>query len=163
MILITGANGFVGHKLMELCKDTSASPSLRNVTQEMVNRMIEESNADVVVHTAAISDIGACEADPEASYFANVQIPMYLANACKDNNRKLICFSSDQVYSACEDCGPYTEENVKPGNIYAAHKLEMEKRVLDILPSAVVFHFVFTILLCNFTLLFCSEIKRYSS
>ena len=101
MILITGANGFVGHKLMELCKDTAASPSLRNVTQEMVNRMIEESNADVVVHTAAISDIGTCEADPEASYFANVQIPMYLANACKDNNRKLICFSSDQVYSAC--------------------------------------------------------------
>ena len=104
---------------MELCKDTAASSSLRNVTQEMVNRMIEESNADVVVHTAAISDIGTCEADPEASYFANVQIPMYLANACKDNNRKLICFSSDQVYSACEDDGPYTEENVKPGNTYA--------------------------------------------
>ena len=41
------------------------------------------------------------------------------------------------MYSACEDGGPYTEENVKPGNIYAAHKLEMEKRVLDILPSAV--------------------------
>ena len=79
MILITGANGFVGHKLMELCKDTAASSSLRNVTQEIVNRMIEESNADVVVHTAAISDIGTCEADPEASYFANVQIPMYLA------------------------------------------------------------------------------------
>ena len=76
MILITGANGFVGHKLMELCKDTAASSSLRNVTQEIVNRMIEESNADVVVHTAAISDIGTCEADPEASYFANVQIPM---------------------------------------------------------------------------------------
>ena len=48
MILITGANGFVGHKLMELCKDTAASSSLRNVTQEIVNRMIEESNADVV-------------------------------------------------------------------------------------------------------------------
>ena len=117
MILITGANGFVGHKLMELCKDTVASPSLRNVTQEMVNRMIEESNADVVVHTAAISDIGTCEADPEASYFANVQIPVYLAHACKD--RKLICFSSDQVYSACEENGPYIEDVVKPGNIYA--------------------------------------------
>ena len=62
MILITGANGFVGHKLMELCEDTVASQSLRNVTQEIVNRMIEESNADVVVHTAAISDIGTCEA-----------------------------------------------------------------------------------------------------
>lgn len=33
----------------------------------------------------------------------------------------------------------------------------------DILPSAVVFHFVFTILLCNFTLPFCPEIKHYSS
>ena len=137
MILITGANGFAGHKLMELCEDTVASPSLRNVTQEIVNRMIEESNADVVVHTAAISDIGTCEADPEASYFANVQIPMYLANACKKSDRKLICFSSDQVYSACEDGGPYTEENVNSGNIYATHKLEMENRVLDILPSAV--------------------------
>ena len=63
MILITGANGFVGHKLMELYKDTAASPSLRNVTQEIVNRMIKESNADVVVHTAAISDIGTCEAE----------------------------------------------------------------------------------------------------
>ena len=135
MILITGANGFVGHKLMELCKDTVASPSLRNVTQEMVNRMIEESNADVVVHTAAISDIGTCEADPEASYFANVQIPVYLAHACKD--RKLICFSSDQVYSACEENGPYIEDVVKPGNIYAEHKLEMEQRVLDLVPSAV--------------------------
>ena len=137
MILITGANGFVGHKLMELCKDTIASPSLRNATQEMVNRMIGESNADTIIHTAAISDIGTCQADPEASYFANVQIPIYLANACKENNRKLICFSTDQVYSACEDDGPYTEENVKPGNIYAMHKLEMEKRVLDILPSSV--------------------------
>ncbi len=137
MILITGANGFVGHKLMELCKDTSASPSLRNATQEMMNRMIGESNAEAIIHTAAISDIGTCQADPEASYFANVQIPIYLANACKENNKKLICFSSDQVYSACEDDGPYTEENVKPGNIYAKHKLEMEQRVLDILPSSV--------------------------
>ena len=99
--------------------------------------MIKESNADVVVHTAAISDIGTCEADPEASYFANVQIPMYLANACKDNNRKLICFSSDQVYSACEDGGPYTEENVKPGNIYAALSLRWKNVCLIILPSAV--------------------------
>ena len=33
----------------------------------------------------------------------------------------------------------------------------------DILSSAVVFHFVFTILLCNFTLLFCPQIKHYSS
>ena len=135
MILVTGANGFVGHKIMEMCKDTIASPSLRNATQEDVKRIIEESDADVIIHTAAISDIGTCQADPDASYFANVQIPVYLAKAAKD--RKLICFSSDQVYSGCDEEGPYFEDMVKPGNIYAEHKLEMEQRVLDMLPNAV--------------------------
>ena len=135
MILVTGANGFVGHKIMEMCKDTVASPSLRNATQEDVKRIVEESDADVIIHTAAISDIGTCQADPDASYFANVQIPVYLAKESKD--RKLICFSSDQVYSGCDEEGPYFEDMVKPGNIYAEHKLEMELRVLDMLPNAV--------------------------
>lgn len=134
-LLITGTTGFVGHKIMEAYDQAIAAPSLRNATQKMITRMVEESEADVVLHTAAISDIGTCQNDPEASYFANVQIPVYLARACKD--RKLICFSSDQVYSACEEDGPYTEEVVKPGNIYAEHKLEMEERVLDLVPSAV--------------------------
>lgn len=134
-LLITGTTGFVGHKIMESYDQAIAAPSLRNATQEMITRMVEESEADVVLHTAAISDIGTCQNDPEASHFANVQIPVYLAHACKD--RKLICFSSDQVYSACEENGPYTEEVVKPGNIYAEHKLEMEERVLDLVPSAV--------------------------
>lgn len=80
--------------------------------------------------------MGICENNPEESYFANVQVPMYLAKAAK--GRKLICFSSDQVYSGCDDDGPYAEENVKPANVYATHKLEMEQRVLDIEPSAVI-------------------------
>nr|WP_303000787.1 sugar nucleotide-binding protein [uncultured Eubacterium sp.] len=83
----------------------------------------------------ALADMGICENNPEESYFANVQVPMYLAKAAKE--RKLICFSSDQVYSGCDDDGPYAEENVKPANVYATHKLEMEQRVLDIEPSAV--------------------------
>ena len=52
-------------------------------------------------------------------------------------DRKLICFSSDQGYRACREEGPYIEEVVKPGNIYAEHKLEMEERVLELVPSAV--------------------------
>ena len=134
-ILITGTTGFVGHKLKASYTDAIAAPSLRNATRDMIKKIVEESEADVVIHTAAISDIGTCQKDPQSSYFANVQIPLYLAAACKD--RKLICFSSDQVYSACKEEGPYIEEVVKPGNIYAEHKLEMEERVLDLVPSAV--------------------------
>ena len=135
MILVTGASGFVGGKIMQMCKDTVACPSLRGLSEDDIKRIVEESQADVIIHTAAISDIGTCQANPEASYLANVQIPVYLAKAAK--NRKLICFSSDQVYSGLDEEGPYTEEFVKPNNLYAEHKLEMEERVLDIAPQAV--------------------------
>ena len=135
MILITGAAGFVGRRLMETVPGAVAAPSLRNASQEDVRRIVEESGAAAIVHTAAISDIGACQADPEASYRANVQIPLWLASAA--GNRKLVCFSSDQVYSGSKEAGPYSEEMTAPGNVYACHKLEMEQRVLEILPEAV--------------------------
>lgn len=135
MILITGAAGFVGRRLMETVPGAVAAPSLRDASQEDIKRIVEESGAEAIIHTAAISDIGACQADPEASYRANVQIPLWLARAA--GNRKLICFSSDQVYSGSREAGPYSEEMTAPGNVYACHKLEMEQRVLEILPEAV--------------------------
>ena len=135
MILVTGATGFVGQAVMKQYPDAIACPSLRNASEEDIRRIIEESGADTIIHTAAISDIGACQADPEASYIANVQIPLAIARAAK--NARLICFSSDQVYSGLAEEGPYTEETVKPGNLYARHKLEMELRVLDVAPEAV--------------------------
>lgn len=134
-LLITGATGFVGRGILKAYPGAESAPSLRNASAESIKRIVEESEAEVIVHTAAISDIGTCQADPEASWYANVLIPCYLAQASQ--GRKLICFSSDQVYSACEEPGPYSEETVRPGNIYAEHKIEMEKRVLDLLPSAV--------------------------
>lgn len=135
MILVTGPNGFVGEKIMKLCKDVIPCPSLRTASEEDIRRIVAESGADTIIHTAAISDIGTCQANPEASYRANVQIPVWLAKAAK--NIKLICFSSDQVYSGMEEEGTYSEETVKPGNLYAEHKLLMEQQVLDIDPDAV--------------------------
>lgn len=134
-MLVSGASGFVGNKIMQMCKDVIACPSLRGVSEDTIKRIVEESGVDTIVHTAAISDIRVCNAQPEASYIANVQIPVYLAKASK--NVKLICFSSDQVYSGTDEEGPYSEDMVKPNNIYAEHKLEMEQRVLDIAPDAV--------------------------
>ncbi|MBO5333255.1 MAG: sugar nucleotide-binding protein [Clostridia bacterium] len=135
MVLVTGASGFVGSKIMQVCKDVVACPSLRNISENDIKRIVEENCVDTIIHTAAISDIGVCQANPEASYFANVQIPVFLAKSSK--NIKLICFSSDQVYSGTNEDGPYLEDMVNPNNIYAEHKLEMEQHVLDISPDAV--------------------------
>ena len=135
MILVTGVSGFVGNKIMQVCDNVVACPSLRGVSLDDVKRIIEHSGADTIVHTAAISDIGECERNPDASYIANVQLPIYLAKASA--GLKLICFSSDQVYSGTKADCPFTEDMVNPTNTYAKHKLEMENRVLDIDPDAV--------------------------
>lgn len=135
MILVTGAGGFVGGKIMQTCEGVIPSPSLRDFSEDKIKRIIEENQIDAIIHTAAISDIGACEADPEASYRANVELPLTLAKAA--NGIKLVCFSSDQVYSGTVAEGPFTEDMVNPANTYAKHKLEMEERVLEIDPDAV--------------------------
>jgi dTDP-4-dehydrorhamnose reductase len=135
MILVTGTSGFVGGKIMDMCKNVIPCPSLKGLCEDEIRRIVLESGADTIIHTAAISDIGECAKNPEASYIANVLIPTYLAKA--SNGIKLICFSSDQVYSGFGEGGPFTEDFVKPGNLYAEHKLEMENRVLDICPDVV--------------------------
>ena len=135
MILVTGSTGFVGQAIMKICKDVVAAPSLRGLSEDNIRRMVYESAADAIIHTAAISDMGECEKDPEGSFHANVEIPVFLAKASE--GKKLICFSSDQVYNGLEDEGPYIEEIVKPSNTYARHKWEMEQKVLDICPDAV--------------------------
>ena len=135
MILVTGATGFVGQAILEMYPDAVACPSLRGASENEVRRIVAESGADVIIHTAAIADTGICQADPEASYLANVRLPVYLARAAK--GAKLICFSSDQVYTGAHAEGPYGEDMANPGNVYGAHKLEMEQRVLDIAPEAV--------------------------
>ena len=135
MILVTGANGFVGRKIMQLCKNTIAAPSLRRATEDQIRRIIEQQEITAIIHTAAISDIGVCQANPEDSYRANVLLPVNLAKAAKDT--KLVCFSSDQVYSSMDEDGPYEENAVKAANIYAQHKIMMEQQVLELCPEAV--------------------------
>jgi len=135
VILVTGATGFVGQTIMQLCENTLACPSLRGATEDGIRRIIEENEVDAIIHTAAISDIGTCQANPEDSYRANVQIPVWIAKAA--GQAKLVCFSSDQVYSGMEEGGPYEEDVVNPGNTYAQHKLMMEQQVLELCPGAV--------------------------
>lgn len=118
-----------------LCRNVIACPSLKGLGEDNIRRIIEKSQVDTIIHTAAIFDIGEREKNPDASYIANVLIPVYLSKASK--NIKLICFSSDQVYSGTDGYYPFTEDMVKPNNIYAKHELEMENRVLDIDPNAV--------------------------
>lgn len=134
-ILVTGPRGFVGEKLMQFFPDAIGAPSLRDADEAAVRKMLEEAQPDVIIHTAAISDIPTCAAYPEESYRANVVLPELLAKC--NESAKLVVFSSDQVYTGLPNGGPYTEENVAPDNLYAQEKIEMEQRVLAVDPNAV--------------------------
>ncbi len=139
-ILITGSRGFVGARAMLHYPGAGAVPGelLRHAGQPLVD-FIRAHEPDRILNAAAISDIGACERDPEGSYAANVQLPLLLARAARETGAKLISFSSDQVYTGCEGGGPYREDGPlpTPANLYARHKLEAEQRVLDAFPEAV--------------------------
>ena len=138
MILVTGPRGFVGRRIMERFPDAAALPSELSRSADAEGRAahVEQVHPSAIFHTAAISDIGTCEKDPQASYQANVLLPVALAKAAKATGAKLVAFSSDQVYTGRADGGPFGEDLSlpEPANVYARHKLEAEKRVLDILP-----------------------------
>lgn len=131
-IIVTGPNGFVGKHIMRALPQAEGVPSLRGGREDVIRRV---ADADVIIHTAAVSSIPACEQDPEGSYRANVLLPVWIAEAAP--HARLLFFSSDQVYTGCQSEGPYREEDAMPANTYARQKLEMEQRVLDIAPDAV--------------------------
>ncbi|MBR3927390.1 MAG: sugar nucleotide-binding protein [Clostridia bacterium] len=141
-ILVTGARGFVGARVMEYFKDAVAFPSeiLRAAEPEKgVIEYVKRVQPAAIIHTAAISDIGECEKDADASYLANVVLPDALNKAAFEEKIKILMFSSDQVYTGMKEEGPYSDEIElpEPTNTYACHKLLSEKRTLDKNPDCV--------------------------
>ena len=132
-ILVTGPRGFVGARIMNELKDAVPAPSLRGADEDTVRLLADTVCPDVIIHTAAMSDIAACEKDPDGSRHANVEIPVWLAKT----GVKLVAFSTDQVYSGADSDGPYPEDIAAPANLYARHKLEMEQRTLEANPETV--------------------------
>ena len=130
-ILVTGPKGFVGARIMSTVHEAIPAPSLRTADEDTIKHLTD--GVDLIIHTAAISDIPTCEKNPQESFHANVELPVMLAKT----GAKLIAFSTDQVYSGCTDDGPYSEAITAPANLYGRHKLEMEQRVLDINPDAI--------------------------
>ena len=142
-ILVTGASGFVGSRLVERWKVEYTILDPRHGEMDItdadaVEEFFTRNRPDVVVHLAAISNTGYCEEHPEESYRMNVEGACNVARASAKCGAKLVFFSSDQVYNGNLESGLLTEDiAVHPENVYGRHKLEAEGRVLNICPEAV--------------------------
>lgn len=146
-ILITGANGLLGQKLVELYRDQPevdvvATGRGRNrnpggtyryfeldITSEAhVSQLIASEKPDVIIHTAAMTQVDECELQPEECWKLNVEAVRYLADAAMEHHSFFIHLSTDFVFDGAN--GPYREEDEpNPLSKYAGSKLESEKVV----------------------------------
>ena len=144
-ILITGANGLLGQKLVSLLeKDASIhviatahrQPSIRsqkadfhllNITDKsQVELILHSTRPDVVIHTAAMTNVDQCETDREGCWLTNVTAVQYLVNACSQNNIHFIQLSTDFIFDGTY--GPLDELAIpNPVNFYGESKLEAER------------------------------------
>lgn len=142
-VLITGGSGFLGARIMqqglgdaELC--SLPRGFLAAAGEAEVTETIQKLQPAAIVHAAALSDTGYCAQHPEEAHRANVELPVWVAKAACASGAKLLAFSSDQVYAGITQPGPLPETlPLQPTNVYGRCKLEMEQRVLELCPDAV--------------------------
>jgi dTDP-4-dehydrorhamnose reductase len=134
--LITGATGLLSNYLVEVCRrdgpvtTTSRSGGDRpcDLIDPVATRtLLREVKPDVVVHAAGLTDVDACERDPEAAFAANRDTAANLA-AHMPASARLVFISTDQVYPDVP--GPHGEGDTGPVNVYGRSKLAGEQAAL---------------------------------
>jgi dTDP-4-dehydrorhamnose reductase len=137
-VLLIGANGQVGQELVVLLSKDSrhllvplTRKELDVTSQAQVERVINQYHPDVVVNTAAYTQVDPAEKEPEAAHAINASGPEYLAKACQALNIPLIHFSTDYVFDGSQD-HPYLETDTpNPQGQYGRSKLRGEQLVQE--------------------------------
>ncbi len=99
--------------------------------------VLEETGANIVIHTAAMTSVDDCESAPQLAHRTNVEIARNVARACQSNGAKLVHISTDHVFSGVSSMMEETAA-VSPINVYARTKAEAECAVLQACPTAIV-------------------------
>lgn len=136
-LALTGVNGFCASRLFRFLKETEKETvwgfshrDLDITDRDACFRLLKEIKPRAVIHSAAISQMPACEKDPDLSFRVNVLGPENLALACEAVGAKLVHFSTDQTYNGTREKGPHREDmQLSPGNVYGRHKKEAEERI----------------------------------
>lgn len=146
-ILVTGANGLLGQKLIALlesdstihCIATARTPSatptspstfvsLDVTNADQVDRVLGEQRPDVIIHTAAMTMVDLCETEREACWLNNVTAVEYIVAGCHKYGIHLIHVSTDFIFDGTH--GPLDESATPaPVNFYGESKLASEKIV----------------------------------
>lgn len=137
-ILITGSNGMLGHDLINALKERhdlipTTSKTLDITDKKQTIDYIRDKKPDIVINSAAYTDVDGCEENRELAYSVNGEGVRNLALACRDIDCPLVHISTDYVFdgSATE---PIREDGeIGPISVYGKSKLEGEEAIQEIL------------------------------
>lgn len=144
-ILVTGSNGLLGQKLTSLLqKDndvyliaTARGKSVVKIergeyhsldisNRDQVEGVLRLTKPDVIIHTAAMTQVDDCETQRDACWKANVTSVEHLVRCCNTLHIHLVHVSTDFIFDGSH--GPLDENAVpNPVNYYGESKLAAEK------------------------------------
>ncbi|MDI6704369.1 MAG: dTDP-4-dehydrorhamnose reductase [bacterium] len=136
-ILITGVKGMLGQDL----KRGLSSHELFGVDisdfditdRYLTQKRIGEIKPEMVIHTAAYTDVDGCEKDPDLAYRVNAVGTQNVVLACKEYHVIMVYISTDFVFSG-DKKEPYIEfDHPNPINVYGQSKLAGEWFVQNLL------------------------------
>ena len=144
-ILVTGAMGQLGkaiigqensdYEIIGSGKEDEAFTEFVGIDvtkAESMKQIITEISPDLVINSAAFTDVDGCERNQELAENVNFKGAENVANACADVGCKMIQISTDYVFDG--KTGSYTEEDsVNPIQEYGKSKLKGERSVIEIL------------------------------
>jgi len=152
-VLITGANGYIGSNLRRYLRNngfdvyavTSKKLEDSKVFQiditnaNSIFSIIKEIKPDVIIHTAALSNLRKCEENKTLAKKINVDVTKSIINSINRVNSKikLIFFSSDYVFDGKK--GNYKEDDrVNPTTFYGKTKAISESDIKNNLKNYII-------------------------
>ncbi|MGH3735933.1 MAG: dTDP-4-dehydrorhamnose reductase [Micromonosporaceae bacterium] len=134
--LVTGAGGMLGQDLVAVLGTavTAAGHAELDITDAAAVRRAVAGH-DVVVNTAAYTDVDGAETDEATATALNGQAVAGLARACAESGARLIQLSTDYVFAG-DATTPYREDSpTAPLNAYGRSKLVGEQAAHRTLPD----------------------------
>lgn len=137
MILITGANGQLGHDFQRIFKERNLDfigtdykeLDITNIVK--VREFVKDKNINLIINCAAYNNVDKAEEEVEICYKLNAYAPRDLALVAKEIGADYITYSTDFVFDGSKNT-PYTEEDIPaPLSVYSQAKAEGEKLVLE--------------------------------
>ena len=131
--LLTGAGGQLATALEpllegEVALHSHASLDVRDA--DALRAAVHGFAPDVILHTAAYTDVDGAEADPETAEAVNVEGTRNVVRAVSGTHTRVVYFSSDYVFNGTKG-DPYVEsDDPDPLGVYGRTKLAGEAEVL---------------------------------